>query len=145
MDIRGQGPRLSSHDAILSKKLRENEALIRDAFGNSSDLVIREVRFGISPGIAVLVVHMDGLVDKSLVSEAVIKPIGVTSELFESGQQSPAQIRDRLRDRLILVSDLKQISDKSDFLGSIASGKCGIIIDGSPEAFACDVRGFETR
>ena len=145
MDIRGQGPRLSSHDAILSKKLRENEALIRDAFGNSSDLVIREVRFGISPGIAVLVVHMDGLVDKSLVSEAVIKPIGVTSEILPSERLSSIQVQDRLRDRLILLSDVKQVSDKAGLLNCIAGGKCGIVVDGSSEAFVCDVRGFEKR
>lgn len=144
-DIRGQGARISSPDAILSKRLRENEALIRDAFGNSPDLVIREVKFGASPGIAVLVVHIDGLVDKNLISEAIIKPIGVTSKLLESERLSSAQIRDRLRDRLLLVPDLKQVSDKSDFLSSIAAGKCGIVIAGSSEAFVSDARGFETR
>ncbi|HHX25255.1 MAG TPA: spore germination protein, partial [Firmicutes bacterium] len=34
---------------------------------------------------------------------------------------------------------------KSDFLSSIAAGKCGIVIDGSSETLVCDVRGFETR
>lgn len=144
-DIRGQGAQISSPDAILSRRLRENEALIRDAFGNSSDLVIREVRFGISPGTAVLVVHLDGLVDKSLVSEAIIKPIAVTSEFFEPERLSSAEVQGRLKDRLILVTALKQVSVRSDFLCSITSGECGIIIDGSSEAFACDVRGFESR
>lgn len=144
-DASGRGGCASSPDAILSKRLRENEALIRDAFGNSPDLVIREVKFGASPGIAVLVVHMDGLVDQGLVSEAIIRPIGVTSELLEPERLSLAKVQDRLRDRLILVSDVKQISGKSDFLGWIAAGKCGIVIDGSAEAFVCDVRGFEKR
>ncbi|HHX25474.1 MAG TPA: spore germination protein, partial [Firmicutes bacterium] len=78
-DTRDQGASPSSPHAGLSKRLRENEALIRDAFGNSCDLIVRKVRFGTGRGIAVLVVHLDGLVDKELVSEAIIKPIGVTS------------------------------------------------------------------
>ncbi len=144
-DIQGQGPRLSSAHASLSIRLRENEAFIREAFGNSSDLIVRKVRFGTGRGIAVLVVHLDGLVDKELVSEAIIKPIGVTSEILESERLSSIQVKDRLRDRLILVSDVKQVSDRTDFLSRIAEGKCGVVIGGSSEALVCDVRGFETR
>lgn len=144
-DIRAQGACPSSPHGILSKRLRENEALIRGAFGESCDLIIREVRFGISPGIAVLVVHIDGLVDTALVSEAVIKPIGVTSGLLELERLSSAQVQDRLKDRLLLLSDVKQVSGKADLLNCIAGGKCAIIVDGSSEAFVCDVRGFEKR
>jgi spore germination protein KA len=103
------------------------------------------VRFGISPGIAVLVVHIDGMVDTALVSEAIIKPIGVTSELLEPERLSSAQVQDMLKNRLILLSDVKQVSDIADLFHSIAGGKCGIILDGSSVAFVCDVRGFEKR
>jgi spore germination protein KA len=143
--IAHQGACPNSPHAILSKRLRENEALIRDAFGNSCDLIVRKVRFGTGPGIAVLVVHIDGLVDKVLVSEAIIKPIGVTSEILESERLSSIQVQETLRDRLILLSDVKQVSDKAGLLDCIAGGKCGIIVDGSSEAFVCDVRGFEKR
>ena len=144
-DSRALGACPSSPQTLLSRKLRENEAFIRDAFGNSCDLIIREVRFGISPGIAVLVVHIDGMVDTALVSEAIIKPIGVTSELLEPERLSSAQVQDMLKDRLILLSDVKQVSDIADLFHSIAGGKCGIILDGSSVAFVCDVRGFEKR
>ena len=144
-DSRAPGACPSSPQTLLSRKLRENEAFIRDAFGNSCDLIIREVRFGISPGIAVLVVHIDGMVDTALVSEAIIKPIGVTSELLEPERLSSAQVQDMLKDRLILLSDVKQVSDIADLFHSIAGGKCGIILDGSSVAFVCDVRGFEKR
>ncbi len=144
-DSRAPGACPSSPQTLLSRKLRENEAFIRDAFGNSCDLIIREVRFGISPGIAVLVVHIDGMVDTALVSEAIIKPIGVTSELLEPERLSSAQVQDMLKNRLILLSDVKQVSDIADLFHSIAGGKCGIILDGSSVAFVCDVRGFEKR
>jgi spore germination protein KA len=144
-DIQDQGASSSSPHASLSKRLRENEAFIRDAFGNSCDLIVRKVRFGTGPGIAVLVVHIDGLVDTALVSEAIIKPIGVTSEILQSERLSSIQVQDRLRDRLILLSAVKQVSDKAGLLNCIAGGKCGIVVDGSSEAFVCDVRGFEKR
>jgi len=143
--VAGKGQCASSPDAVLSKRLRENEALIRDAFGNSPDLIVREIRFGVSPGIAVLVVHIDGLVNTALVSEGIIKPIGIISEILESERLPLAQVQDMLKNRLILLSDAKQVSDKAGFLNDIAAGKCGIIVDGSSEAFVCDVRGFEKR
>lgn len=141
---RGSDPQISL-TGKLSKNLRENESLIRDTFGNSSDLVIRKLRFGSGPGIAMLVVHIDGLVDSALISDAVIRPIAVTPEFFEMDKQSSARVRDRIRDGLISVSDISEVSDKSDFLTAIAEGKCGIIIDGSPDAFVCDIGGFEMR
>ena len=75
----------------------------------------------------------------------MIRPIAVTPEFFEMDKQSSARVRDRIRDGLISVSDISEVSDKSDFLTAIAEGKCGIIIDGSPDAFVCDIGGFEMR
>ena len=103
---RGSDPQISL-TGKLSKNLRENESLIRDTFGNSSDLVIRKLRFGSGPGIAMLVVHIDGLVDSALISDAISR-YG-NSRILEMDKQSSARVRDRIRDGLISVSDISEV------------------------------------
>lgn len=61
----------------ISLSLSDNEKRIREAFGNSSDLVIRKIKFGAYSNTEILVVHIDGLVDDQIVTQAILRPIGV--------------------------------------------------------------------
>ena len=61
----------------VSAKGPRNEALIRDA-GNSCDPIVRKVRF--RPGYSCVGGSYRRIGYTALVSEAAIKPIGVTSE-----------------------------------------------------------------
>lgn len=88
----------------LSKKVAVNEAFIRQAFGNSSDLVVRELHVGPGGKFTVLLAYVDGLVDKTLIAENLIERISDQADKWRSSEQA----YDDLKNRLIAVSDVKE-------------------------------------
>lgn len=125
----------------LSKKVKVNEAFIRQAFGNSSDLVVRKLRVGPGGKFTVLLVYVDGLVDKTLISENLIERIS-----DQAGRsRTPEQAYDDLKNRIIAVSDVKETGDLDNFLNHVAGGYCGLLIDDVAKVLVADTRGWAQR
>jgi spore germination protein KA len=129
---------------LISCLLYENKQLIQNAFGYSPDLYLRQVRFGADSNINVLVVHLDGMVDRELVGESIIKPISTSLEL-KGKQPSATEVYNQLRERLLIVSDLQEVTRISKFLSQISAGDCGVIVEGYDKALICNARGWRQR
>ncbi len=125
----------------LSKNVKVNETLIKQSFGNSSDLVVRELRVGPGGRFTVLVVYVDGLVDKTLISENLIERISDQTAKW----CNPEQAYDDLKNRIIAVSDVKETGDLDNFLNHVARGDCGLIINDVAKALVADTRGWAQR
>ena len=125
----------------ISSKLQANCERIKAAFGNSPDLVLRNLETGDKGKISVLVVHIDGLCDKRLVSETIIEQ--VTSINNKWG--SPKQTYIDLKDRILSASGVREVDSLNEFINHVICGDCGILIDGITKGLICDVRAWEHR
>ena len=127
--------------AQLSPDLEANiEGIVR-AFGGSSDLVVRRLRAGRSGSVAAAVVHLEGLVDKDLVAQCMIRPV----TLMTANLASPSEVLDRLYDALLLVTDVDRIADAHEVVLAVAEGLCVVLIDSACTALACAVQGWAQR
>ena len=104
--LSGSGKRSyeSAHDdqsiTRLSSDMEGNIDYIVEAFGGSSDLVIRRLRAGKSGSVPAAIIHLDGLVDGHLVAQCIVRSITALTENLAS----PEEVVDELHSRLISVS-----------------------------------------
>lgn len=109
----------TTDEGSISPDLGLNRERLQDAFGNSADLVMRELRIGDRGTIAVLVVHIDGLADKRLVSQSVIDQItGPISTCVD-----PVKAYFELRDRVLSSSGIAEVHCMDEFLGRVVGGR----------------------
>ena len=140
--VRGSGgtePRRA--EVLISADLSVNRERIGSAFGNSPDLVTRDLWTGARGRISALVIHIDGLVDKRLLAEAVVERItGLQLEWTD-----PAQAYEDLKTRLLASSGVEEVDTLGEFIGGIARGDAGVLVDGVAKGLVCALRGWEQR
>lgn len=152
----------------LSRDLDENVRAVTRAFGDSTDLVIREIVAGagwrpyptsfagpaaVRPRMAVA--HFAGLVDDKLLSDNVLKPLvglSLRQPAVEGGRPGdaarladPAALFDAAKNDAVTVTDLMEVSDLPTALSRLAAGDALVLIDGHPVALACGVQGWAER
>ena len=93
---------------ISAPHIRQRKRL-QEAFGYSSDLVIRKIKFGAYSDLEILVVHIDGLVDDQMVTQGILRPIGVFSDWPPLDEPSPVKIYSQLKSRLIAKDELSEV------------------------------------
>ncbi len=129
----------------ISFSISDNEKRIREAFGHSSDLVIRKIKFGAYSDVEILLVHIDGLVDDQMVTHSILKPIGILSDWPSLEEPSPIKIYNQLKCRLIAKDELTEVGLMEDVLRQVCFGNSAIIVDGHNLALIADVKGWRQR
>ena len=135
----------SAHDdqgiTRLSTDMEGNIDYIVEAFGGSSDLVIRRLRAGKSGSVPAAIIHLDGLVDGHLVAQGIIRSVTALTENLAS----PAEVLDELHGGLISVAGVSKATDAREVTLRISDGVCAVLIDSVPTALLCSVQGWEQR
>lgn len=134
---------MNSGDISLS--IYDNEKRIREAFGHSSDLVTRKINFGAYSDVEILLVHIDGLVDDQMITQGILRPIGVFSDWPPLEEPSPVKIYSQLKSRLIAKDELSEVGRMEDLLKEVCFGNSAIIVDGHNAALIADIKGWKQR
>ncbi|HHY46259.1 MAG TPA: spore germination protein, partial [Firmicutes bacterium] len=133
--------RTDSDEERISSRLLVNRERIKAAFGNSADLVLRKLETGDRGKISILIVHIDGLCDKRLVSETVIEQLTDINHKWDSPKQAYVD----LRDRILSPSGVREVDSLDKFINHVTSGDCGVLVDGIARGLVCDARAWEHR
>lgn len=131
----------SASGVQVSGHLSVNREHIKNAFGDSSDLVLRELAVGTEDELRLLVVHIDGLASKQLITDAVIRRI-TSAQLLSP---DPSRFYAQLRDRLIAASGVDELTSMDEVISHITQGDCLLFVDGHDQALSCSVRDWERR
>lgn len=122
----------------LDKKLNENIITLRELFGASFDLVIKNTQVN---GVDAAFVVLDGMYDNLLVAEAVVAPI--LSVQF--GAAEPKMIYDHIVKYRAAECDAKEIITMKDGVDAVLSGCILLLIDGVDRCCAFSVQGYPKR
>lgn len=114
-------------DTILSSSLEENLALLEKQLGKSDDLVVR--RFTVKNGTEAALLFIDGMVDRGVVSEYIIRFMASTSVTYEKPAVNELESTDRLRQAI----------------RNILSGNAVLVLDGQNKVFLNNTRGWDRR
>ncbi|MEF3303271.1 spore germination protein [Paenibacillus sp. GYB003] len=126
--------------------LPEKVRLLRDTFGNSGDLITRELPLGRFGQIQSVLIYIDGLIDAPTINDIVeslhhslrreeLPP----QDLFRSGWSA------LLRRFPVAAGHIKNVCDPKAIEHAILSGETIILLDGSEECIAVDTQGGEKR
>lgn len=137
---------------MLNKKesIPRNIQIVKDKlntqFANCSDFTLREIAFGTNPRVTILVVFLQGLVDREELNNHILKPI-----LTESKRDG--RIKDRegynlseyLRKCIITTCSLDDTDDFQKTIRDIFTGDTVIYIEGQGMALAVGTSGWAER
>lgn len=129
----------------MSRDIAVNEVSIAAAYGNSADLVIRRIHSGENPKINVLIAHIEGLVDKDLVAESIIRPISMSDTATVRMPPSARHIHEDLKHRLLTTTEVTEVSKMADLLLYVSSGDCAVIVGGVDSALICSSKSWVSR
>jgi spore germination protein KA len=127
----------------LHEVLEENINNIKMNFNNTSDLNIREIKFGTKNEMMLNVVYLDGLVDTGLLQESVIFPIIKISNI------NKPIIKDEfiniIANNILTTASVKITKLYQDVLDAIIQGKTVVVFDGFLEVIIVDTTKWQER
>jgi Bacillus/Clostridium GerA spore germination protein. len=125
----------------VSPHLSENQQTLIAIFEHCSDVVFRHVT--LQDDSKLLLVYVDGMIDKDLVQSSIIKPLiydGVPQGIGPLG--SLAQMCDK---ELVAALQTKKVSAFEEAVDQILKGSVAFLADGESSILLADVSQFETR
>ncbi|EHS59722.1 spore germination protein [Paenibacillus sp. Aloe-11] len=132
----------------FSASLGQNLQRIRQTVGNSTDIIIREVRIGKDGDQIIAILYTDGLADKNIISDFIMESIMLDNSLsrdVESRIQTSSNVMQILKDYALTIGGIHDITDFKDLYNALLSGDAVILIDGQTEGIVASARGWKDR
>ncbi|MGG1661779.1 spore germination protein [Brevibacillus sp. NRS-1366] len=131
----------------LLSSLQQNIQKIKSDLGNSTDIIIREVRIGKTGGQSVGIMYTDGLADKSVIIDFILETLALDTRITQAEPliSSAQDAFQALKEYALPIGDIKEIDDFETLYVSLLSGEAIIILDGYTQGFAASTRGWKDR
>ncbi|USK32139.1 spore germination protein [Bacillus sp. F19] len=131
------------NEDLLRTDLNVNIQHVKQLLGNSIDLVIREIQIGKGRLIKACIFYTDGLVDTNSIQNYIMKSLMLDDQdLLLSSQQNIVQV---LKDRILAVGDIQDVTEFSSLMTSLLSGDVILLLDGYSQGFKISMRGGKDR
>lgn len=129
---------MSEQKTPLKSELRENLNMLKERFDVSSDLIIREIQVA---GYAAAVISVEGMVDRHMMTDAVLLPLYGMKADYDSAEAVLCEIETRVLGftDLLRADNLEQLSEL------IVSGFAAVLLDGVPRAVLGGLQAFMIR
>ncbi|WP_221568713.1 spore germination protein [Alkalihalobacillus sp. TS-13] len=128
----------------ISEDISQNIKKLAEEFGDSSEIVIREVNTGMNKDIRIVSIYMDGLVDQTLVNEFIMESLMLNNCDFDKYTPKEAVFND-LRMNALTLSNVKVVNDWDHLVLAVLSGNTLIMMDGWNEVISGETQGWEER
>ncbi len=124
----------------FSEELEANLQKIRAIIVESNDLVVRS--FVIAKKLNAAIIYIDGMVDKALVNETLLKPL-----MYHSEMDVPPETVDSkyVESQLLFVGSIDSKQKVNEAVDKILSGDTVLLMDGTAKALVIALRGWKTR
>jgi len=133
-------------DLPLSSSLDENLRRLKAVFAGCSDVVFREFNFAQNRQIRLALVYTDGLVDKSLVSNQIMKALSLEVPLVASGKEiGKEQALEFIVRQGLCVHQVEYADRLEKAVNAVLSGDTVLLVDGHATALINGVRSWEAR
>lgn len=143
-DIQAMEVRLEH--SLATEDLQSNIHRIREALGQSSDLVVREFTLGGNPKTLGALLYIDGLANATLVGDQILRTLMRTEE-STAGMAAwhSRDSLDQLKSRVIAAASVREEDDLGQAVLSLVRGETLVLTAGQPRILVCGTRAFEMR
>jgi len=130
----------------LSKNLEENLQILREALGQSSDVVIRDMKINSNSNVDAAVVYIDGLVDRDLVNHDILQPLMFNLQLIKDNvSQNHSSLIDFIKSSVLTVGQISGTEEIDAVISNVLLGNTAILAEGVTQALLIDAKGWEAR
>ncbi|MDA8235468.1 MAG: spore germination protein [Clostridia bacterium] len=131
----------------LTNDLKVNLQQIRAILKDCSDVLYRVFSVTHHEEVSVAVIYLDGLVDKSLVNDNIIKAIMLEYPMAAHGetQLTRANALSIIRNQAISNTEVKEQKLFGEIIETILNGDVTLLVDGHEKALMAGARGWEAR
>ncbi len=129
----------------ISQDIEKNLNVLKDILGMSCDIVIREFAFGRKEQNKVALIFIEGLADKTVINENIIKPLMYDSRLMWKDMPPEADNIDTVKTTMLSVTEVEQIVSINEAADACLSGDTVFLMDGSKEALVISSKGWKAR
>jgi spore germination protein KA len=147
----------NSNNDLLYSSLSQNMKVIKNTLGNSNDIIIREITIGkaeqntktseITIGKAekhaMVMISIDGLCDKTTISDSVIDKL--MQEVEEAHNPDVETIKQYVKETCLTVGDVNEVSNFSTLYNSILNGDTVILLDGVSAGIVTSTKSAKDR
>lgn len=125
---------------LISAKLNENERIIREAFNNCGDIIIRRFQAGANKDIDMLLVYIDNIVASDVIEESILTNLMVRTQV-----RCEDHILDKLFSEAISVGEMSFETSFDNLFTSVLLGDTAIFADGDSKALIASTKGWPSR
>jgi len=127
----------------LKPKLQDNLSLVREYYGNSLGLQVRELQIG-RVNVKAAVVFIEGMVDTASVEE-LIKVLVINT--VSSGEIIPSGFPfiKYIKEKVITSTMVEEVEELEELFDRVLRGDTALIIDGLETSLTVDTQGWKTR
>lgn len=128
----------------LQSSLKINIQKVYDAFGNSTDVIVREVH--IKSGNQLMgVFYTDGLADKKVINDFIMESVMLDITNVSQQLASPLDAIQVLKDHALTIGDIKDVTDFDTLYHSVLSGEVVFLLDGHAIGVAASTQDWQDR
>ncbi|MGC7929076.1 spore germination protein [Lysinibacillus sp. VIII_CA] len=135
-------PSLTTDD-LLNTSLAKNIKVIRNTLGHSNDIIIREITIGETEPHRLAIISIDGLSDKTMISDSVIDKLMANIE--EEQEIEITTINQYVRSSYLTVGDVMNIEHFTTLYHAILNGETVILLDGFAEGIVTSTKSAKDR
>ena len=130
----------------LSKKLEGNIQILRESLGQSSDVIIRDMKINSNSNVDAAVVYIDGLVDRDLLNRDILQPLMFNLQLIRDNvSQNRSNLIDFIKSSVLTVGQITETEDIDRVISEVLSGHIAILAEGVTRALLIDAKGWKER
>lgn len=135
-----------NNPVYLSKDLEENLRILREALGQSSDVIIRAMKIRSNSNFDAAVIYIDGLIDRDLLNHDILQPLMFNLQLIKDNvSQNHSDMIDFIKSSVLTVGQILATEDIERVIAAVLTGHTAILVEGLAQALLIDAKGWESR
>ncbi len=132
-------------DQLLSSDLVNNIKTLQFIFGQSNDIIYRSLKIGQEWGKTAVLIFIDGMTDKSIINENIIKPLTYDIQMLHFASAKSESDVETIKTNLISVGEVKEIKTIGEAVTDCLEGNSILLINGYAQGLSICTKGWESR
>lgn len=126
----------------IQESLSANLDIIRQKTGNSSDVIVRQLKLGRNSDIKTAIVYIEGIVDNQSIEEFLLQSMMKDDDKEKLIQEDAL---DRISEDMMTVGNVSSFTTWDDLFLSLMAGDTLVLVDGIAKALSACTQGGEKR
>lgn len=129
----------------IKSELKKNKDIIDEYFNDCFDVVVRDFYMGSEGHDKMSLVYINGLTDKTIVQDHILKPLMIHSRQISPEQNSGLKFFTMLKEGIITAEEVKETDNFGELVHSVLSGDTALLMDKQQKALIIGTKGWEQR